>query len=488
MKRSGAVLGLCACVLNGASLLEQRIDDLVRRTPALAPGVIGIEAVQINTGKVLYSRDPDRLFIPASNTKLFSTALALLRLGPDHRFTTRVYSVAPPDSNGRIAGDLILYGGGDPSMSNVPVPYLKDALPTNPLEAIDQFADQIAARGVRSLEGDVLGDDTIWPYEPFPPGWGIDDPVWDYGAPVSALILNNNSFTLNISPAAKTGAPALLSLAPPLEYFVIENRVVTVASANEQHVKVDRPPGSRELRITGAVSRKAPISPQLLAVDDPALFAAWALYDALARRGIAIRGKPAARHRLDPEPFRPVAGAVLAERISPPLIDLLRITDKTSQNLWAEVMLREAARARKGDGSRKAGLDELGALLKELGAQPDSFQFVDGSGLSRTTLASPALIVRLLRRMYASPYRDQWRALLPIGGDDGTLENRFANQPAARAIQAKTGSLTHVNTLSGYADSATYGEVAFAIMVNNTSAPSSDVREAIDKIGMALLE
>jgi D-alanyl-D-alanine carboxypeptidase/D-alanyl-D-alanine-endopeptidase (penicillin-binding protein 4) len=346
----------------------------------------------------------------------------------------------------------------------------------------------VAARGVRCVQGDVVGDDTIWPYEPFPPGWGVDDPVWDYGAPVSALILNNNAFTLKIAPGAKTGEPALLALTPPLEYFVIENRVVTGASANDGRLKIDRAQGSRQLRISGAVSRKAPIPPQWLAVDDPALFAAWALYDALTRRGVEIRGRPAARHRFDPEPFRPVAGAVLAERTSAPLIDLLQVTDKISQNLWAEVMLRETARARKGDGSRKAGLDELGALLKELGAQPDSFNFVDGSGLSRVTLASPSLIVRLLRRMYASPYRDQWRALLPIGGSDGTLEKRFANQPGARAIQAKTGSLTHVNTLSGYADSATYGEVAFSIMVNNTSAPTSEIREAIDKIGMALLE
>lgn len=488
MKRLAPLAAVCACALSGASLLEQRIDDIIRRSPALAPGAIGIEAVQIQTGKLLYSRDADHLFVPASNTKLFSTALALLRLGPDHKFTTRVYTPAAPDSNGSIKGDLVLYGGGDPSMSSVRVPYFKGAPPADPLEAIEQFANQIVARGVRSIEGDVVGDDTIWPYEPFPPGWGIDDPVWDYGAPVSALILNNNSFTLKISPAPRPGEPAALWLSPPLEYFAIENRVTTVAPGQEQHLTIDRAPGSRELRLRGAISYRAVVPPELLAVDDPALFAASALYDALTRRGIAIRGKPVARHRLDPELFRAITGEVLAERESPPLVELLRVTDKISQNLWAEVMLRETARARKGDGSRKAGLDELKLLLKELGADPQSFMFVDGSGLSRMTLASPALIVRLLRRMYASAYREQWKALLPVAGDDGTLEKRFKNQPAARAIQAKTGSLAHVNALSGYADSATFGEIAFAIMVNNTSAPATDVREAIDKIGMALLE
>ncbi len=488
MKRLAPLLAVCACALNGASLLERRIDDIIRRSPALAPGTIGIEAVQIQTGKLLYSRDADHLFVPASNTKLFSTALALLRLGPDHKFTTRVYAPSLPDSNGVIQGDLVLYGGGDPSMSSVRIPYSQGAPPADPLEAIEQFANQIIARGVRSVEGDIIGDDTIWPYEPFPPGWGLEDPIWDYGAPVSALILNNSSLTLKIAPASKPGQPAALWLSPPLEYFVIENRVMTVAPGLEQRVDIDRAPGSRELRLRGAVSSRETAPPELLAVDDPALFAAWALYDALTRRGVAIRGKAAARHRFDPEPFRPARGEVLAERESPPLIELLRVTNKISQNLWAEVMLRETARARKGDGSRKAGLDELKLLLKELGADPQSFTFVDGSGLSRMTLASPALIVRLLRRMYASPYREQWKALLPVGGEDGTLEKRFRSQPAARAIQAKTGSLQHVNTLSGYADSATFGEIAFAIMVNNTSAPALDVREAIDQIGMALLE
>ena len=488
MRRFGVVAALFACVLNGATLLEQRIDDVIRRSPVLAPGVIGVQAVQINTGKILYARDSNRLFLPASNMKLFTTALALMRLGPDHQFTTRVYAPAPPDANGRINGDVVLYGGGDPSMSNLAVPYRKNATAQDPLEAIEQFADDISKRGVRIIDGDIVGDDTLWPYDPFAPGWGVEDPVWIDGAPVSALILNNNTIALRIRPGAHLGDPAVLSVTPAVEYFAIDNRVTTALTSDPGGVRIERSPGSRELRLSGHIAIRHGGELDRLAVDDAALFAASALYDALTRRGIAIRGEPVARHRMESEPAVAPSGVVLAERVSPPLIELLRVTDKVSQNLWAEVMLRETGRVRGSDASRKAGLEELKAFLTEIGATPDAYAFVDGSGLSRMTLASPSLIVKLLRRMYDSPYQEQWRALLPVGGKDGTLEDRFDGQPAANAIQAKTGSLTHVNALSGYVDSATWGEVAFAILVNNTTSHASEVRDVIDRIGLALLE
>lgn len=488
MRCFGVLIALFACVLDGATLLEQRIDDVIRRSPVLARAMIGIEAVQINTGKVLYSRDSNRLFLPASNAKLFSSALALLRLGPDHHFNTRVYAPTPPDAHGCITGDLVLYGGGDPSMSNLAVPYRKNAPVEDPLEAIETFADQIASRGVRIIDGDIVGDDTFWPYEPYAPGWGVEDPLWIDGAPVSALILNDNTISLRILPGEHVGDPAIVSVSPPVEYFVIDNRVQTALTGDPGGVRIDRAPGTREIRLSGHVAVRHGGELDRLAVDDPAVFSACALYDALVRRGIAVRGEPAARHRLEGEPPVMPAGVVLAERTSPPLIELLRVTDKVSQNLWAEVMLRETGRVQRDDGSSKASLEELKAFLTELGATPDSYTFVDGSGLSRMTLASPSLIVSLLRRMYKSPYKDEWCALLPVGGKDGTLEDRFHRRPVANAIQAKTGSMTHVNALSGYVDSATWGEVAFAILVNNTVSHESEVRRVIDRIGVALLE
>ena len=468
---------------SAASLLEQKIDQLIRNTPAVEAGTLGIEVVQLGTGKLLYERNANKLLTPASNTKLFSTALALTRLGPDYRIPTRIFSDRPPDGTGRIDGDLIIEGLGDPSMSFETIPYQKDAPPANPLAAIETFADQLVARGIRSISGNVVGDDSAFPADWFPPGWGVDDPVWDYGAPVSALCLGSNSMKLDLSPGARAGDAAMIAIKPPLEYFVVDNRVRTGAGG-DRRLDVRRP-GGRELKISGNISGPVTL---WLAVDDPALYAATALYDALTRRGIAVAGHPAARHRSEGNGPVALTGPMLAERMSPPLVELLRVTDKVSQNLWAELMLRQVARVRTGDGSRKAGLDELKAFLKEIGVADTDYVFEDGSGLSRMTLVKPDAVVRLLRFMRNSPRSAEWASLLPVGGEDGTLSGRFHKDPAARNIHAKTGSLSHVNALSGYADSGTYGEIVFSIIVNHTSAPASDIRDFIDRIGMILLD
>ncbi len=486
MLRSATILFCAATLASGASLLEQRIDQTIRRSEIVAPASVGIEVVQIATGKTLYSRNSDSLFIPASNTKLFTTALALVRLGEDHRMTTRLIARSGPDGSGKIDGDLILYGGGDPSMSFIRIPYSADAEPANPMAGIEALADEVAARGVRGISGNIVGDDSAYEWEPFPPGWGIDDPVWEYGAPVSALSIGSNSLRVDLTASSVDGEPAALRIIPAFEYFVIANRTRS-AAAGEPKLEVRRT-GSRYLEISGDVPRRTDPVTLWLAVDDPAMYAASALRDALTLRGIRIDGEPVARHRVEGDAITVPQGVLLAERESPPLYQLIRVTDKVSQNLWAELLLREVARVETGVGNRKAGLGAMAAFLEDAGVPSDDYAFSDGSGLSRLTLVKPSAVVRLLRWMHGWRGRDLWTTVLPIGGEDGTLEKRFDKAPPAKAIHAKTGSLSHVNALSGYADSATYGELAFCIIVNNTSGPASEVRKFIDKIGMILLE
>ena len=473
--------------VQGATLLEQRIEELRRTSRAVEAGTLGIEIVQLATGKVLYSLNGDHLLTPASNTKLFSTALALVRLGPHYRLTTRIYGGRAPAADGRLSGDLTIVGGGDPSMSYIRIPYDRDAKPADPLEGIEAFADQLAARGLRHVAGDIVGDDGAYRAEHFPPGWGVDDPLWEDGAPVSALCLGDNSIRVDIYPGAAEGDPATIRFTPAVEYFLSGNRVRTT-STGSHHLELRRFNG-RELEFSGKVSSAAGRLTEWVAVDDPALYTATALYDSLVRRGISIAGHPVARHRYHRGPVRSRAdGVVLAQRESPELAQLLRVTDKVSQNLWAELMLREVGRVRGADGSRKEGLRQMTAFLNEVGIEAKDYVLDDGSGLSRLTLLKPAAIVRLLRFMKRSDVSDTWLSLMPVGGEDGTLEKRFKKDPAAKSIRAKTGSLSHVNALSGYADSATYGEVAFSIIVNHTNAPSSEIREFIDKIGVILLE
>jgi D-alanyl-D-alanine carboxypeptidase/D-alanyl-D-alanine-endopeptidase (penicillin-binding protein 4) len=477
-----AVMLVVCGVAAPAQTLSERLEALLSDSPVARQAFVGVEVYDLEKGEAVYASNAGRLFVPASNTKLFTTALALTRLGPDYRFQTVVRQ------EGR---DIVLYGGGDPTLSGRAVPYRKGPDPEEPLSAIEALADQVAARGIRRIDGDVIGDDSAYVWEPYPQGWARDDVLWDYGAPVSALTVNDNVFALTLR-AAKAGEPPQVTLWPAFEYFTIDNRVRT-GPGLESRVRVERPSGARQLVLWGVMpSDPAASMKLLLAIDDPALYAACALADALERRGIEIRGRPVARHRFpsdeqDGAVPRP-EGIELARRTSQPLVETLTILDKVSQNLHAEMALREVARVRRGTGSRQAGLEEERDFLKEVGIDRGDYRFEDGSGLSRLGLVTPGAIVALLRYMYASPYREQWISLLPVGGEDGTLETRFNGNPAARRIHAKTGSLSHVAALSGYAQKASGGTLAFSILVNNFNSQGAEVRALIDKIALLVAE
>ena len=200
--------------------------------------------MDLGSGKTLYELNPDRFFVPASNTKLFTTALALTRLGPDFTFQTRVVADSPPDAEGRIRGALRLVGGGDPNLSARAIPYRMGPVTGNPLAAIEDLADQVAARGVKRIDGGIVGDDTWYLWQPFAEGWAIDDPQYDYGAPVSALTVNDNAVTLAVRPGAREGDLAALAWNPPLEYYRVDNRIRTVAAGGERSIHFHRDPGS----------------------------------------------------------------------------------------------------------------------------------------------------------------------------------------------------------------------------------------------------
>ncbi len=455
---------------------------------------MGIHVVQLSSGKILYHRNEDQLFLPASNMKLFTSALALLRLGPDYRFTTQLRIETPGDFT--TAGDLTLIGSGDPSMSGRVFPYDKDTGMGPGLRAIEDLVDQAVKAGLTRVDGDVVGDDRLYPWAPYPPSWTQDDALREFGAPVSALTLNENSITLLIRPGASAGDIAELELDPAIEYYAIDNRLVTVGSKSEPRIRISRSPESRQIEVWGSIPAGHETIRETLTIDDPAMYAACALYDALTRRGVAISGRPVARHRAVFEDQEQVNGTELASRTSPPLLQLLQMMDKVSQNLFAELMLRETGRVTRHSGTREAGLEELSALVAEIGGGKDDARLDDGSGLSRNALATPRLFTRLLAHMNGSKYRDEWLSLLPIGGEDGTLQRRFADSKAAKGsvpvdpggIRAKTGSLARALALSGYAESKTQGRLAFSILVNDFAAPQSEVRAWIDKIAMALLE
>jgi D-alanyl-D-alanine carboxypeptidase/D-alanyl-D-alanine-endopeptidase (penicillin-binding protein 4) len=483
-------LALSMAVPLSAASLAQEIERLLDAAPVARSAFWGIEIVDLASGKTLYSRNNNRLFVPASNAKLFTTALALDRLGPDFRFQTRLLSEAAPDAEGRVYGAVRLLGGGDPNLSARAVPYRIGPTTGNPLAPLEDLADQAVAHGLKHIEGGIIADDSWYVWEPFPDGWALDDTQYEYGAPVSALTINDNTFTVTVRPGARAGDLAELTLVPPLEYYEIDNRVRTAPAGAERKVHLDRGPGSHQLRLWGTLPVRAPGEVLMLAMSDPPAYAAEALLRALQDRGVIVEGGVAVEHRFpNEEPLAATpAGFELARRDSAPLIEDLRITAKVSQNLHAELALRAVGRARRQAGSRQAGLEELKAFLGEIGIAPEAVSLSDGSGLDRSDLVTPAAVIKLLRHMYASPARDSWLSLLPVGGQDGSLSARFSEGPATGHIHAKTGTLNHVTTLSGYAERRDGSWVAFSILVNNYNGQAAEVRGVMDRICTLIVE
>lgn len=456
---------LCALPLAAADDLTAKIDRIL----AGHRGEWGIAVQKLSDGQILQRRCADCYFTPASVTKLFSTSYALARLGPDSRFSTRVMAAEPP-VEGVIRGPLRLVGGGDPTMTGRGYPYL--SRDTAPFAALATLADQVVAAGVVRVEGDILGDDTLWPWEPVPDGWSHDDLTWDYGAPPSALMLNEGVLQITLLPGTRAGEIARASLQPALEYFTLDNRVVTVA-AGQRKIRLIRMPGSRQIQLSGQI----PISDGgwsgLVAQDDPAQYAAQAFKQLLVERGVAVEGAALARHRAVGEPLLPQRGVTLAERSSPPLIEILTVVNKVSQNLLAEMMLHAAG-----------GVEGLREYLAGIGIPRSESRFEDGSGMSRLTVVTPNAMVRLLGQKQTA---ENFIETLPHAGVDGSLKRRYAGSVAGRRIRAKTGGMTGVKTLAGYIDSVTHGKLAFAIFVNNDHN-SLDTVKRIDQIALLLTE
>jgi D-alanyl-D-alanine carboxypeptidase/D-alanyl-D-alanine-endopeptidase (penicillin-binding protein 4) len=296
--------------------------------------------------------------------------------------------------------------------------------------------------------------------------------------------LNDNFVSVTLRPTAN-GELADLQVTPPEpSALVVLNQVVTDTTI-ATHIEFRRPVGSNELILRGTISNATGQWTEQFAVTDPARFAAEALVEVLRERGIAVRGEARSEYAAStPE------STLLVGHESLPLWQVIQIVNKVSQNLHAEMLLREVAFQRTGAGTLENGRKEREAFLAEAGVTPKGTGFTssDGSGLSRSDLTTPNSTVTLLRYMWTRPERDMWIQSLPVGAWDGSLEYRFRRLSGSQRVHAKTGSLSHVNALSGYLQTKTGRTLAFSIMVNGTLAPESAVREFIDRLCAVFLD
>ncbi len=470
--------------------LRARIAEVLQK-PELAPAIVGIKVTSLETGRVLFEENGSKLLRPASNMKLYTVAAALDRLSPDYRFETSVYAAARPDAAGILHGDLTIYGRGDPSIA-------ARFNGGDYFRGINELASQIAAAGVKRVEGDLVGDETYFTGPRYGSGWNWEDLQWWYGAEVSALTVNDNALDLFVKPGSAVGAPAVITTGPPDPLLAIVNRVLTGAKGSKRELTLHRGLGADALEIHGSIPLDDRGYAAGVGISHPGLLFVYLLRSSLAQRGVIFTGKsrtvPAPAYANGPVTSRPAGSIEIASMQSPPLSLIAAQTLKPSQNLYTELILRTLGRVvppSPGSSdtprtSEEAGLEIVKTFLKEAGVDTRGLALTDGSGLSRNDMITAEASVQLLTYMGRHRYAGVFRDALPIAGVDGTLRNRMKGTPAENNVRAKTGSLSSASSLAGYLTTAGGENLVFSIMVNNYPV-ETDVRSlCIDPITVLL--
>jgi D-alanyl-D-alanine carboxypeptidase/D-alanyl-D-alanine-endopeptidase (penicillin-binding protein 4) len=493
-------------------VLRARISEVLSQ-PALAPAMFGIKVVSLDTGRVLFEENAGKLLMPASNMKLYTVAAALDRLGPDFRFNTSAYTQEPPDKKGKLRGDLIIYGRGDPTFAT----RFNDG---DYFKAIDDLAARISAAGVKAIEGDIVGDESYFTGPARSPGWEWDDLQWYYGADISALTVNDNALDLFVKPGAKVGDAGIVTMGPDIARIIntnprqlsglppvnvaappdnrsnapmtVVNNTTTTPRGTRRELIVDRPLGQHGMVVSGSLPQDDPGYTASVSVARPAYAFVTMLHSALERRGVTVRGKTSV---VDADmrraaPFDTTKLVELAKRESPPLSEIAAQTLKPSQNLYTELLLRALGKQFPSADARlttaQAGLEVVRTFLHEAGINTSHLSLVDGSGLARQNLITAESTVQLLTYMSQHRYAQVYRDAQPIAGVDGTLRTRMRNTAAAGNLRAKTGTLSNVSGLSGYVTSAAGERLAFSMVVNHYPDDQPPRQNYMDAIAVLL--
>ena len=512
--RSLLLLALPALLASGADA-QPPVCAQIQALTAASPAHWGV-AVAALDGTPVCQVDAGKLFRPASNNKLLTTAAALAILGPAHTFETTVTGTFDAGT-GAVKGDLTLVGGGDANLDSGDLPYTLH--PPQPASAfafhdLEDLAAQLVAKGVKSVSGDIVGDDTLFPYQPYVGSWELEDVVGNDGPPVSALTIADNQLKLIVTPGAPN-QPATVTLDQHgVPFYTIVAEVRTLPAKATAGFQIERYPGSRTLHVYGSIAADAPPDAEEVSIDEPAAYAAMAFRQVLIARGIAVTGSARALHRTtnrDGEGFltqlrapldresrqlngqvsgfscmSPLRAPTLATHESEPLAQDVVYTDKVSQNLHAELLLHALGRVMPCfEGSTVAGARMIRAFLLKAGAAPDDMLLYDGSGLSSHDLVAPRTLTQLLAYAARQSWFPDFKAALPVGGADGSLRFRFTGQDQPQLtgkVFAKTGSLGESRALSGYVTAASGQTLVFSIMDDNHPPANTADRTLMDQI------
>ncbi len=455
-----------------ASALRARLDAYIAQ-PRFAGARWGIDVIDLADGRTLYQHAADKLFVPASNAKLYTAALALHRLGPQARFTTTLYASEKPDARGVLHGDLILHGGGDPTLGTT-------AAGSTSGDWAGRFAAALVAQGVTRIRGDLIADATLFRGPPFGTGWEADDLFADYAPAVSALTSNAGRIEVNVRRDA--AHCCTVSVEPAAAGVRVVNLTVDATPGDPASLGLYRPLGHDTLYVSGSLPPGVRQRDFALAAPDPARMAGRQLLQAITDTGIAFDGRLRVLRWPENDPAMNSAQRVQITSVaSPPLSQLVRHMLKQSDNFYAQTLLLQSGLLWQHGGrgscgwvlhwTEQWGLCAMRTLLGEIGITREQAHFSEGSGLSRQDLVSPRATTALLAWITRQPWAAVLTEALPVAGRDGTLDRRLQDLPEGDAVHAKTGTLAHIYTLSGYLDGAGGSRYAFALMLNNYQRP-----------------
>jgi len=457
-----------------ARALLQHVADSALGTPLWRNARWGLLIVDATTGDTLYSHDADKLFMPASNQKLLTGAVALQVLGPEYRWRTPVLLRGTQRGN-VFRGDLVVVGSGDPSVSDS----LRGG---DALSAFDPIVAALRARGIRRITGHVLADGDAFPGLTSGFGWEIDDQDTPSGAVVDELVFNEGLLRLVVRGGRSSKAPVTVSRTPTTRYPALRVEARTRAPSDTgARIDVAYDSTAQTLVVTGtvAVGDSARVS---TAYRHPADAYRAALLERLAARGMRVDGgltlplrTPVAR---DPVKSRGADTLVVLESV--PMRDVLPRLMKPSQNQIAELLFRTSGLVGTGSGHADSARALAARTLTQLGVAAEHVAYRDGSGLSRHDYVTPRAILQVLDAMRRAPWGSMFRLALPLAGVDGTIANRMKNTPAAGNASAKTGTLDKTRALSGYVTSADGRVVMFSMIANSYTVPTREVDRVQD--------
>lgn len=453
--------------------LEESLKAAIQ-SPLLKNTSYGISVVCPGNNASIFNHRGVELFGVASNMKLLTTAAALEYLGPNFEYKTYVTANGAITSSGELLGNLVIKGSGDPNFSGRFYQGKTTAIP-------DAWADAVAGRGISRICGDIVADDTVFDRNYTNPNWPVNQLSQWYCAPSCGLSFNDNCIDITVLPSKKPGDTVALLVEPNTAYITIVNTCTYTANKKEHGYSLYRKPGTNQISVKGKFWINAVPEKQWVTIHNPALYLATVFKEALVRKGITVTGNPRLINEGD---LSGVKGETITCAVST-MEQTVAVTNKNSQNFYAEQILKTLGAQVQGSGTVQAGLVVLNNFMKNLGFDVQEYQVMDGCGLSKGNRLSPNMITAILAYMSKHPAKNVFYNSLPSSGIDGSLQHRIVSPKYRNKIHAKTGYIAGVSALSGYVDTATGDIIAFSFLINNVKS-LRDARKIQDDVCAAL--